>query len=39
LAKKESYSMAPFPPFLQELIRQGGLEKYIKNRMSQKKNA
>jgi len=39
LAKKESYSMAPFPPFLQELIKQGGLEKYIKNRMRQKKNA
>ncbi|MCK4522706.1 3-isopropylmalate dehydratase small subunit [Candidatus Aerophobetes bacterium Ae_b3b] len=39
LAKKESYSVAPFPPFLQELIRQGGLEKYIKNRMRQKKNA
>jgi len=39
LAKKESYSMAPFPPFLQELIKQGGLEKYIKNRMRQEKNA
>lgn len=39
LAKKESYAMAPFPPFLQELIKQGGLEKYIKNRMRQKKNA
>lgn len=39
LAKKESYPMAPFPPFLQELIKQGGLGKYIKNRMRQKKNA
>jgi 3-isopropylmalate/(R)-2-methylmalate dehydratase small subunit len=39
LAKKESYSMAPFPPFLQELIKQGGLDKYIKNRMRQEKNA
>ena len=39
LAKKESYPMAPFPPFLRELIKQGGLEKYIKNRMRQKKNA
>ena len=39
LAKKESYSVAPFPPFLQDLIRQGGLEKYIKNQMRKKKNA
>ncbi len=38
LAKKESYSITPFPPFLQELITQGGLEKYIENRMRQKKD-
>jgi len=34
LTLKESYSTMPFPPFLQEIIKKGGLEGYIKMRMS-----
>ena len=33
LTKKESYSLVPFPPFLQQLINKGGLEGYVKERM------
>ena len=34
LTRKESYSTMPFPPFLQKIIEKGGLEGYIKMRMS-----
>ena len=34
LTLKESYSMMPFPPFLQEIIEKGGLDGYIKMRMN-----
>jgi len=30
---EESYSLVPFPPFLQQLIDKGGLEGYVKERM------
>jgi len=33
LTKEESYSLVPFPPFLQQLINKGGLEGYVKERM------
>jgi len=33
LTKEKSYSLVPFPPFLQQLINKGGLEKYVKERM------
>ncbi len=33
LTKEESYSLVPFPPFLQQLINKGGLERYVKERM------
>lgn len=33
LSKEECYSLAPFPPFLQQLITKGGLGEYVKERM------
>ncbi len=33
LTKEESYSLVPFPPFLQQLIDKGGLGGYVKERM------
>lgn len=33
LSKEKCYSLAPFPPFLQQLITKGGLEEYVKERM------
>ncbi len=33
LTKEESYSLIPFPPFLQQLINKGGLGGYVKERM------
>ncbi len=33
LSKKECYSLASFPPFLQQLIAKGGLGEYIKERI------
>lgn len=33
LSKGECYSLAPLPPFLQQLITKGGLEEYVKERM------
>jgi len=33
LTRKKSYSIAPFPPFLQKLVREGGLDSYVKERM------
>ena len=35
LTKEESYSLVPFPPFLQQLINKGGLEGYVKEKMSE----
>jgi len=33
LTRKKSYCIAPFPPFLQRLIREGGLDSYAKEKM------
>ena len=33
LSKGECYSLAPLPPFLQQLIAKGGLGEYVKERM------
>jgi len=35
LTKEASYSLIPFPPFLEQLINRGGLEGYVKERMRQ----
>lgn len=34
LTRGESYSVTPFPPFLQKIMEKGGLEGYIKMRMN-----
>jgi len=33
LTRKKSYCTASFPPFLQRLIREGGLDSYVKEKM------
>jgi len=33
LTRKRTYSISPFPSFLQKLIREGGLDSYVKEKM------
>ena len=37
--KGRTYSVIPFAPFLQELIREGGLVPYVRQRLSAAKGA
>lgn len=38
LDRKEVYSISPFPLFLQELIKKGGLEGYVRGKLNESKN-
>lgn len=35
----ESYPVAPFPPFLQELVRRGGLAPYVRDELARRREA